>query len=86
MSDANPDLAALMANMPVMPPPKGVKSNFDNPQTDGSVLIIVGTIFTILPFLAVVLRLYVRKVISSQQIWWDDGRLQNRLKVVCEPS
>ena len=66
---------AILANMPAMMPPPGVQSNFDNPHTDGNVLIIVGTIFTVLPFIAVIIRLYVRKIVSQQKIWWDDGEL-----------
>ncbi|KAF2478405.1 uncharacterized protein BDR25DRAFT_365656 [Lindgomyces ingoldianus] len=58
--------------MPAMQPPLGVQSNFDNPRTDGRVLVIVGTVFTVIPFIAVILRLYVRKVVSSQKILWDD--------------
>lgn len=64
----------VLANYPAMTPPPGVLPNFDHPQTDGKVLIVVETISSILPFIAVVLRLYMWKCVSRQPIWWDDGQ------------
>jgi hypothetical protein len=65
---------AMIANIPAGPPPPGVVSNFDNPKTYGSGVVIVALIFTAIAVTSVALRFYVRKFLSRQKLWWDDGQ------------
>jgi hypothetical protein len=68
------DISSVLANIPAMPPPPGVKSNFDHPETDSQIFIIVSSIFTAIPVIAVIMRIFSRSVLSSQKLWWDDGK------------
>ena len=56
---------------PVMPPPPGVESNFDDPESYAPVVIAVSSVFTSLMIIAVLVRILVRSRIHKQ--WgWDD--------------
>ncbi|KAH6665711.1 hypothetical protein B0J14DRAFT_210540 [Halenospora varia] len=68
----NPSQSTL-AGHPVMLPPLGVQSDFDNPQTYRTTLIVLSIIFTTLAFIAVYFRLYARRRLPRQPFWWDDG-------------
>ncbi|KAF1948955.1 hypothetical protein CC80DRAFT_497863 [Byssothecium circinans] len=62
------------SNIPVMPPPKGMKSNFDNPATNATSTLIVNWIFTPLALIATLIRLYTRTTLSrDQRLGWDDA-------------
>lgn len=69
----NPSQSTL-AGHPVMLPPLGVQSDFDNPQTHGATLIVLSIIFTTLALIAVCFRLYARRRLPRQPFWWDDGQ------------
>ena len=63
-------------NLPALPPPPGVKSQFDHPSdTMVTPLTIVNAIFVSLAFLAVVVRVGTRSFISRQTLGWDDGKV-----------
>ena len=59
--------------MPVLPPPPGVKSNFDHPKTNERPLRIVLITFSCFATVAVLIKIYTRKMISQQKWGWDDG-------------
>ncbi|KAK0516461.1 hypothetical protein JMJ35_001064 [Cladonia borealis] len=59
------------ANIPVMAPPKGVQSNFDNPKTLKSSMVAINATFLPLMLLAVAIRLYSRGQIMHA-MGWDD--------------
>ncbi|KAI9814561.1 MAG: hypothetical protein M1827_003116 [Pycnora praestabilis] len=59
------------ANIPVIPPPPGVQSNFVDPPTLKTSLIAVNAIFLPLMLIAVTIRLYVRSHIVKT-LGWDD--------------
>lgn len=64
---------AQLAQLPALPPPPGVKSQFDNP-TDTMVkpLTIANALFVSLAFVTVVVRVISRRFISRQGLKWDD--------------
>ena len=61
-------------NIPAMPPPPGVESNFDNPPSLALHLIVVNAVFLPLMVIAVGIRLYVRVFIAKAP-GWDDCKL-----------
>ncbi|KAF2875744.1 hypothetical protein BDV95DRAFT_562487 [Massariosphaeria phaeospora] len=63
-----------LANIPALPPPPGVNSEFDNP-TDTMVkpLKLVNLVFVSLATITVAVRLVTRKFISHQRLSWDDA-------------
>lgn len=60
------------SQIPSMPPPPGVTSNFVNPENNSSILIIVCTICLVFLLLFVSLRMYTRLWIS-RSFGLDDG-------------
>ena len=64
-------LAAQLQNYPALPPPPGVKSNFDNPVTQDAALIKVNAVFIALMLPMIVIRIY-SKAFISHTLWWDD--------------
>lgn len=58
MADANGPLS--LADVPAAPPPPGVIPNYVNPYSEGSVLIIVGSIFVAIMLLFVSVRIYTK--------------------------
>ena len=61
----------FLKNIPALPPPKGIYSNLDHPQTLASSLIVVNAIFLSLMIVAVGIRLYTR-VFLARATGWDD--------------
>ena len=59
-------------HVPWIPPPPSETSNLVNPESRAEAYIIICSIFTILMFVFVALRLYVR-ICILQSLWWDDG-------------
>ena len=59
------------ANIPVLAPPKGVQSNFDNPKTLKSSMVAINATFLPLMLLVVAIRLYSRGQIMHA-MGWDD--------------
>lgn len=64
------------ANVPVIPPPPGVQSNFEQPHTLRASLTAVNATFLPLMLIAVAIRLYVRGHIVHS-LGWDDCKLCN---------
>lgn len=58
-------------DIPALPPPVGVQSNFTNPKTLGTSLIVVNTVFLPLMLLVVAIRIYSRGHIMHR-LGWDD--------------
>ncbi|CAG8961397.1 hypothetical protein HYFRA_00013345 [Hymenoscyphus fraxineus] len=66
------EIADFLKDFPALPPPPGVKSNFDHPADDrASVLIILNAIFLSLTVIAVSMRLYAKGMILHT-LGWDD--------------
>ncbi|KAF7510577.1 hypothetical protein GJ744_006189 [Endocarpon pusillum] len=61
----------LSKNIPALPPPDGVQSQFDHPRTLASSLIAVNATFLPLMIIAVGTRLYTRTFIANA-LGWDD--------------
>lgn len=69
---------AILAKIPLGPPPDGVVSNFDNPETlkvTGQIAFIVSMV---IGGIFVALRLYV-KLFITKLYGWDDGELKHTL-------
>ncbi len=64
-------LSDLLQNYPVSPPPPGVKSNFNNPETLGATLIRINVVFITLMLVMVAVRIY-SKARITRTLWWDD--------------
>lgn len=62
------------ANIPVLPPPVGVLSNFVNPKNLAPSLIAVNATFLPLMIIAVAIRIYSRGLIVHA-LGWDDCKL-----------
>ena len=61
----------LLRDAPVIPPPSGVDSNFEDPESLGLAIKIVNGVFLPLMLLVVSIRLYTRAFILCA-IGWDD--------------
>lgn len=61
----------LLKNIPALPPPDGVHSQFDHPRSLASSLIAVNAVFLPLMIIAVGTRLYTRAFIANA-LGWDD--------------
>ena len=61
----------LLEDIPALPPPPGVVSNFVNPPTLGPTLIAINAVFLPLTMIAVTIRIYVKGHII-RAIGWDD--------------
>lgn len=71
MSD---ELTSFLREIPALPPPDGVQSQFENPtDTVATPLIVVNAIFMTLAFIAVTVRVISKRFISRQSFGWDDG-------------
>ena len=62
-------------DLPALPPPKGVKSNFSNPHSLELSLKVNICIWLTLMVICVAVRLYTRTFISKQKVGWDDGEI-----------
>ncbi|KAF2812747.1 uncharacterized protein BDZ99DRAFT_474862 [Mytilinidion resinicola] len=61
-------------DVPAMPPPPGIKSNFEHPDTNAPWIRVLNSIFAHLAFVLVAIRLYPRTTMPrSQRLEWDDG-------------
>ena len=58
-------------NIPAIPPPPGVVSNFENPETLASSIIGVNVTFLSLMLIVVFIRIYARSFIV-RSLGWDD--------------
>ncbi|KAF2687354.1 hypothetical protein K458DRAFT_429292 [Lentithecium fluviatile CBS 122367] len=71
----SPDLSTMtpeqLANMPGMPPPSGVKSNFVNPETQAPQCIAIVSIFLGIMIITLAMRLYTR-IYVVKRTGWDD--------------
>ena len=61
-------------NLPALPPPKGVDSQFDHPRSLAPSIIAVNATFLPLMIIAVGVRLYTRKFVANA-LGWDDCKL-----------
>jgi len=75
-------MGSYLADLPVLPPPKGQKSDFDSPAPDARALWAISITFLLLAFSAVVTRLYVKRRILKQRLYWDDGKWLKTLERV----
>ena len=62
-----------------IPPPPGVQSNLKNPEDDGFVVIIVGSILVGIMMVFLIVRLYA-KILVVRRASWDDCELLTRLQ------
>ena len=63
--------AAGLENLPALPPPAGVDSNFINPPSKAHDIYVLEGIFLTLMLLTVAMRIYVRSKVLKE--WgWDD--------------
>lgn len=65
---------SALQNIPALPPPPGVKSNFDNPVTRDAALIEANAVFIALMLLLLAIRVY-SKARITHTLWWDDCAL-----------
>lgn len=65
---------SVFASIPAIPPPPGIKSNFDNPRTLKSSFVAVNATFLSLMVIVVAIRTYSRGVIA-RAMGWDDCML-----------
>lgn len=63
----------LFANIPLGPPPKGVKSDFNSPAKDATTLWAINLVSLSFVVITVMIRLYVKRFVSKQKYSWDDG-------------
>ena len=71
MSSAASSNLNLFANVPALKPPPGVTSNFENPLSQGPVLVVVGSILNALMIVFVLARAYT-KIYIIRKATWDD--------------
>lgn len=57
------DYSKIPADIPAMPPPSGTQSNFTNPQTLGTTLIALNSVFLGTMLVVVLVRTYARGVL-----------------------
>ncbi|KAF2875751.1 hypothetical protein BDV95DRAFT_562494 [Massariosphaeria phaeospora] len=62
-----------MDQMSLASPPAGQKSDFDADAPDRTLLWVLGIVSTTIPFVAIGIRLYVKRCLWKQRISWDDG-------------
>ena len=67
------ELEALL-NGPAVKPPPGVLSNFDNPPNQDTVALTIGNLLIIFASLAVLIRIYTRRVLL-RSVGCDDCKL-----------
>ena len=61
-----PEQLEALLNGPLIPPPEGVTSNFDNPE-NGNAGVMVGLIFcTVIPAIAFAIRMWERVVLPRK--------------------
>lgn len=66
------DKAQDLQMTPLMPPPPGLQSNFVNPDDQGVIYIVVGSIGMAFAMIFVSLRFYAKTWVL-RSIGWDDG-------------
>lgn len=64
--------SSIWGGIPAMGPPPGVIANFENPDSCGAAIIILGSVLAPIMFLFVSIRIYTRSHIS-RKFRWDDG-------------
>ena len=64
---------ASLEDLPLLPPPQGQSSNFDNPETRGPAIVAVCSVFLSLMWPIFLLRLY-SKLRIVRAPGWDDGK------------
>jgi hypothetical protein len=64
--------------IPALTPPPGVKSNFDNPYSQGNIEIAFATIFLVIATLGVVART-ITKTFIIENVRLEDCKLEKRL-------
>lgn len=62
-----------LANLSALPPPANQKSDFDAPAPGAEVIRVLYILTTSIALVAVAIRLYVRRFVCRQRIYWDDG-------------
>ena len=68
----DPTLLSNLTSVPVLAPPPGLASNFNDPGTRAQVLIVTGTVLTLFMSLSVVARICT-KLWINKRAGWDDG-------------
>ncbi|KAH7131840.1 hypothetical protein B0J11DRAFT_599848 [Dendryphion nanum] len=61
-----------LSKIPVVPPPPGVTSNFENPYSMASTLLVINVVFSAIALICSALRIYTRAVVI-RKVDWDDG-------------
>ena len=64
-----------------MPPPEGQKSNFENPETRDTELIVMNAVFLSCTVVAVAVRFIARRS-SKDVVGWDGCKLQNGYLII----
>ena len=77
LTNAPPEVLALLANTPAIPPPNGTTPNFVDPVNKASVQIGVTSFLLSIVILFAVNRAYV-KLFRMKKVTWDDGMLFDR--------
>ena len=72
---ATPAELAALQNYPLQPPPPGHVSNFDNPESRGSAIVALCSVFLGVMWPILLLRLY-SKMCVIRKFGWDDGKFE----------
>ena len=72
-NEAVTNLSALLL-MPALPPPPGIKSDFDTPPTNHLLISVLNGLFLGLALFFLIIRVYTRSTLpEGHRISWDDG-------------
>jgi hypothetical protein len=74
LSNPSPELFAILATTPLIPPPPGKKSNFAHPESRANELVVTSSIFLVFVVAFSCNRVYV-KLRLKKKVNWDDGTL-----------
>lgn len=73
MSGLSPSIERIILNGPAMPPPPGVVSNFDHPDTLSVYVVPTITLAITFSTLALLMRLYTQRAIGKP-LYWEDRK------------
>lgn len=71
MSGLSPEIERIILNGPALPPPPGVQSNFDNPDTLSVYVVPTITLAITFSTLALLMRMYTQRAIGKPMYWED---------------
>lgn len=61
-------------NVPIAPPPLGRHSDFEAPAQGAKTFWVLILLSVTIAFVAVTIRLYVKRFVARQRFSWDDGK------------